>query len=175
MMGNSTPTPILLADIDGIIDLSPWQGEAEARRWFAYFAHIPEAGPRDNGLRDVLELASAEGCAVNYTSRWPGVTTYMVREWQRANDFPTHTILDRRGFEGPADLLARHARVAAGRFQFRRPVLAIHNDTAVAAEARRVHGLAAVGVDQLPPTVEGLRRLFGLARPVAPKPKKESA
>jgi hypothetical protein len=175
MTDHQAPKPILLADLDAVIDMGPWQHLATARRWFDYFSHIPEARPRGNELLDALELATAEGCAVAYTSRWPGVTTYLVREWLSANGFPEHPILDRRGFEAPADLLARHARVSAGRFRFRRPVLVIHNDADVAAEARRVHGLAAIGVAQLPPTVDGLRRLFTLARPAAPKTKKESA
>jgi hypothetical protein len=159
--------PILLVDLDAMIDLDPWGDLAAGKRWIEFFAHIPDAGVRHPELRDVIALAKADGCIVNYASRWPEMVGYLVQEWLEANGFPHFHLLHRRGFDAPAELLARQAAAASARFKARRPVLAVHADPVVAAAARRDHGLAAIGVDQLPATTEGLRRLFALARPVA--------
>jgi hypothetical protein len=171
-MTETRTAPILLVDLDAVIDMSPWQALAAGKRWIEFFGHLPSARPRHPELLDAIELAKADGCIVNYVSRWPEITSYLVQEWLQANDFPHFHALHRRGFSGPADLLAHQAAVASTRFKGRRPVLAIHADPEVAAEARRDHGLAAIGVAQLPDTTDGLRRLFALARPVTPQERK---
>ncbi len=162
----TTPTPptVVLVDVDALVDLDPWEALAQKKRWIEFFGHIPDATPRDNGLLDVLDLAAGDGCRVTYTSRWPSLTLYLIREWLDANGFPQGYAWTRRnGDLAPAALADTHAR-EAGKKQA--PVLVIHADTDAAAALRREHGIAALGVAQLPATVEGLRRVFGLARPV---------
>jgi hypothetical protein len=166
-MTETRTAPILLIDLDAIIDMTPWQSLASGKRWIEFFSRIPVARPRHPELLDAIELAKADGCIVNYVSRWPEITCYLVQEWLEASGFPHFHVLHRRGFAAPAELLARQAAAASARFKGRRPVLAVHADPVVAAAARRDHGLAAIGVEQLPATTEGLRRLFALARPVA--------
>jgi hypothetical protein len=160
--------PIVLIDTDALIDLSPWQAEAEAKRWLEFYTHIPDAEPHDNGLIDVIELAKAEGCIVGYSSRWPDMTGYLLREWLEANGFPMfRTFYRNRHTDSPADLAAIHAAVAAGRFGAKRPVLIVHADDAVAAELHS-RGIAALTPEQLPNTAEGLKKVFALARLAAP-------
>jgi hypothetical protein len=164
----SPKTPIVLIDTDALIDLTPFQDEAEGKRWLAFYSHIPEAKPRNPGLIDVIELAKAVGCIALYTSRWPDITGYLLREWLSDNGFPAFRTFFRRGrVDTPADLAAAHAGLAVARFGGKRPVLVVHNDPAVAAELRS-RGIAALTPEQLPKTAEGLRKVFSLARPVAP-------
>jgi hypothetical protein len=175
----NTPTtipksPIVLIDVDALIDLSLWRAAAEAKRWLEFYTHIPAAKPRNPGLIDVIALAKAEGCIVGYSSRWPEIVGYLWREWLEANDFPPFLTLYRRGYDSPAALSAVHAQLATGKFGAKRPVLVIHNDPAVAAELRNGRGIAALTPEQLPKTVEGLKKVFSLARNVTPL-KKASA
>lgn len=169
----TTPTtppspPIILIDTDAVLDLSPWQAAAEGKRWLEFYIHIPEAKPRNPDLIDVIELAKAEGCIALYTSRWPDITGYLLREWLSANDFPLFNTYYRRGHtDTPAELVAVHAGLAVAKFGAKRPVLVIHNDPTVAAELRG-RGIAALTPEQLPKTAEGLKKVFALARTVAP-------
>ena len=171
-MTETRTAPILLVDLDAMIDLDPWRDLATGKRWLEFFGHIPAAKPRYPELLDAIELAKADGCIVNYFSRWPEIAHYLVREWLETNDFPMFMAWHRRGYAAPAELLAQQSTAAAARFKFRRPVLVIHNNAEIAAEARKSHGIAAVPAAQLPATAEGLRRLFTLARPIH-NPKKE--
>jgi hypothetical protein len=172
----TTPTkqPVILIDTDCLVNLDPWHAAAEAKRWLEFYTHVPEAEPRNPGLADVIELAKAEGCIVGYSSRWPDITGYLLREWLSDNGFPAFRTFFRRGrVDTPADLAAAHAGLAVARFGEKRPVLLVHNDSAVAAELRQ-QGIAALTPEQLPKTVEGLKKVFSLARNVTPL-KKASA
>ena len=152
----------LLIDTDAPINLTPYEELASARRWLHYFLMIPDAQPRNPRLLDVVELAVADGLRVAYTSRWPEMTSYLVKPWLEEHGYPAGFINWRRsGWAGPAELAAVHAAAAARRG----PVLLVHNDVEVAAELRSRFGIATLAPEQLPGTVEGLRRIFALARP----------
>jgi hypothetical protein len=170
-----TKPPIVLIDTDALVNLDPWHAAAEAKRWLEFYTRIPEAEPRNPGLADVIELAKAEGCIAGYSSRWPEITGYLLREWLSENGCPPFRTFFRRGrVDTPADLAAAHAGLAVARFGEKRPVLVVHNDPAVAAELRS-RGIAALTPEQLPKTAVGLRKVFSLARPVAPLKKKAGA
>lgn len=155
----------LLIDTDALIDLTPHEELVREKRWLHYYLHIADAAPRHPQLLDAVELAVADGLRVAYTSRWPEMTSYLVKPWLDTHSYPSGYVNWRRnGWASPAELAALHA-AAAGR---RGPVLLVHNDSAVAAELRSRFGIAALGVEQMPATTEGLRRVFALARP-APK------
>lgn len=160
----ATP-PTLLIDTDALISLDPWEAEVAAKRWLHFYLHIPDAAPRHPQLLDAAELAVADGLRIAYTSRWPEMTSYLVKPWLEQHGYPGGYINWRRsGWASPAELAAVHA-AAAGR---RGPVLVVHNDVEAAAELRSRFGIAALAPEQLPATVEGLRRVFALARPVPP-------
>lgn len=167
--------PTLLVDTDCILDLSPWDEDAKARRWFALFSHIPDAEPRDNSLIDVLDLAQAEGIRIGYSSRWPMLTLTLIRDWIEAHGYPEGYVQTRRSpHASPAHLAAIHAGEAT---RGRSGVVVVHNDTATAAELRQ-RGIAALAPAQLPRTVAGLRRVFELAKPAPrltrPRPKQKT-
>jgi len=172
-----TPTPTttatLLIDTDALINLDAHQDEAQRKRWLHYFMSITISPERNPALRDALELAQADGLRVAYSSRWPEMCSYLVKPWFEQHGYPAGFINWRRTPHlSPAELAAVHA-AAAGR---RGPVLMIHNDSTVAAELRSRFGIAALTPAQLPATVDGLRRVFSLAREV-PKfelPKKQT-
>lgn len=154
----------LLIDTDALINLVPWEELVREKRWLHYFLHIADAAPRHPQLLDAVELAVADGLRVAYTSRWPEITSYLVKPWLQEHGYPAGYVNWRRsGWASPAELAAMHA-ATAGR---RGPVLLVHNDSAVAAELRSRFGIAALAPEQLPATVEGLRRVFELARPVS--------
>ena len=157
--------PTLLVDTDALINLDPWEGEAQQKRLLHFFLHIAEAQPRNPQLLSVAELAQAEGIKIAYSSRWPELCSYLVRPWLQHNGFPEAFINWRRsGWTSPAELGAIHA-AAAGR---RGSVLMLHNDECVAGELRQRFGIAALTPAQLPATADGLRKVFSLARVVAP-------
>ena len=161
-MSDMSPTTVLI-DTDAIIDLDEHVDEVEQKRWLHYFLHIAGAPQRNPQLRDVLELAQADNLKVAYSSRWPEMTSYLVKPWLEQHGYPAGFINWRRtGWTSPAELGAMHAAAAARRGS----VLMIHNDDAVAAEMRQRFGLAALTPAQLPSTTDGLRRVLSLARPV---------
>ena len=178
-MTDTTPTPkppTLLVDTDALIDLDRWQEEAAAKRWLHFFLHIAEAQPRHPELLDAIELAKGDGVRVEYTSRWIPAAQYLLRDWLAEQGYPGARMWMRRNPDlDAADLAAQHGGfVSTGK----RPVLLLHNDAEVAASLRKRH-IAALAPAQLPHTVEGLRKMFALARPVAqaarPERKKEAA
>ena len=178
-MTDTTPTPkppTHLVDTDALIDLDRWQEEAAAKRWLHFFLHIAEAQPRHPELLDAIELAKADGVRVEYSSRWIPAAQYLLRDWLAEQGYPGARMWMRRNPDlDAADLAAQHGGfVSTGK----RPVLIVHNDTDVAAALRKRH-IAALAPAQLPHTVEGLRKMFALARPVAqaarPERKKEAA
>jgi hypothetical protein len=154
--------PTLLVDTDALINLAPWDEDAKARRWFALFSHIPEAGPRNPALLDVLELAAGDGIRIGYSSRWPVLTLSLIREWIEDHGYPNGFVQTRRSpHASPADVAAIHAGEAT---RGRSGVVVVHNDLAVATELRG-RAIAALTPAQLPQTVEGLRRVFASAKP----------
>jgi hypothetical protein len=162
------PTPpTMLLDTDTLIDLRAHQGLVREKRWLHYYMHIAEAPQRNPQLLDAIELAVADGIKVAYSSRWPELTSYLVKAWLESHGYPygypSGFINWRRsGWTSPAELGAIHA-TAAGR---RGSVLFIHQDEAVAAELRSRFGIAALTPAQLPATTDGLRKVLALARPV---------
>jgi hypothetical protein len=167
--------PTLLVDTDALIDLDAWEEEVREKRWLHYYLQITAAAPRNPQLLDALELAQSDGLRIAYSSRWPELTSYLVKPWLEERGYPDGFINWRRsGWASPAELAAMHA-AAAGR---RGPVLLVHNDSAVAAELRSRFGIAALTPAQLPGTVDGLRRVLALARPaprlLKPRPKTEN-
>ena len=165
--------PTLLVDTDALIDLGEHQELAEQRRWLHYFIRIAEAPQRNPQLLDVLELGVADNLKIAYSSRWPEMTSYLVKPWLEERGYPAGFINWRRSaWASPAELAAMHAAAASRRG----PVLLVHNDVEVAAELRSRFGISALTPAQLPATVDGLRRVFSLAREV-PKfelPKKQT-
>jgi hypothetical protein len=164
--------PTLLVDTDCVLSLDPWEADAKARRWFELFSHIPDAEPRNGGLLDVLELAQEDGIRIGYTSRWPMLTLQLIRDWIEEHGYPEGYVQTRRSPRiSPADLAAIHAGEAT---RGRSGVLVVHADEAVTAELRS-RSIAALTPAQLPQTVEGLRRVFDLAKPaprlLKPRPK----
>jgi len=159
------PATTILVDTDAIIDLDVHEELVREKRWLHYFLNISEAPERNPQLRDVLELAAAEGLRVAYSSRWPELTAYLVKPWIQSHGMPEAFVNWRRnGWATPAELGGMHA-VAAGRHG---AVLFIHNDSEACAQMRQRFGIAALTPAQLPQSVEGLRRVFALARPVEP-------
>jgi hypothetical protein len=166
--------PTLLVDTDCILDLDPWAQDAKDRRWFALFSHIPEAEPRNPELLDILELAAGDGIRIGYSSRWPMLTLHLIRDRLAELGFPEGYVQTRRSpHSSPADVAAVHAGEAT---RGRSGVLIVHADEAVTAELRS-RAIAAVTPRQLPQNVEGLRRVFALAKPaprlLKPKQKQE--
>ena len=165
----------LLIDTDAVLSLDTWEELAQQRRWFELFSHIPEAEPRHDGLLDALELAAGDGVRVGYASRWPGVTLALIRDRLAELGYPEGYIQTRRSAHiSPVDLAAIHAGEAS---RGRTPVLVVHHEDATAA-ALRQRGIAALTPAQLPGTVDGLRRVFALAKPaprlLKPRPKTEN-
>lgn len=159
------PAITVLCDTDALINLDAWEELVREKRWLHFYMHIAEAPQRNPQLLDALELAQADACRIAYSSRWPELTSYLVRPWLEANGYPAGFVNWRRAaWASPAELGAMHAAAAARRGS----VLMIHNDDAVAAEMRQRFGLAALTPAQLPSTTDGLRRVFSLARPVPP-------
>lgn len=179
-MPDTTPAPkppTLLVDTDALIDLDPWQEEAQAKRWLHFFLRVTEAQPRHPALLDAIELAKTDGVRVEYSSRWIPASQYLLRDWLAEHGYPAARMWMRRNPNlSAADLAAQHAAfVSTGK----RPVLIVHNDDEVTAALRQRH-IVALTPAQLPQTVEGLRRVFALARPVpltakADRKKKEAA
>jgi len=159
------PAITVLIDTDAIIDLDEHVEEVEQKRWLHYFLHISPAPQRNPQMRDVLELAQADNLTVAYSSRWPEMTSYLVKPWLEQHGYPAGFINWRRsGWASPVELGAMHAAAAARRGS----VLFIHNDPEVASEMRSRFGIAGLTPPQLPQSVEGLRKVFSLARPVRP-------
>jgi hypothetical protein len=163
-MSNTHPaTTTVLVDTDALIDLDAWEELVREKRWLHFYLRIAEAPQRNSQLLDALELAQADGCRIAYSSRWPELTSYLVKPWLEANGYPGGFINWRRAaWASAAELGALHAAAAARRGA----VLMIHNDEAVAAEMRQRFGIAALTPVQLPATTDGLRRVFSLAREV---------
>ena len=158
------PATTVLVDTDALINLDEWEPEVAAKRLLHFYMHIAEAPERNPQLLDALDLAVADNCRIAYSSRWPELTSYLVKPWLEERGYPEAYVNWRRtAWASPAELGALHAAAAARRG----PVVIIHNDEAVAAEMRSRFGIAALSPTQLPTTTDGLRRVFALARPVA--------
>ena len=113
----------------------------------------------------MLELARADGLRIAYSSRWPEMCSYLVKPWLEQHGYPPGFVNWRRTPTlSAADLAATHAAAAARRGWLQ----LVHNEVGVAAEVLSRFGIAALPAEQLPPTVEGLRRVLKtcLARPV---------
>ena len=90
------------------------------------------------------------------------LTLQLIRDWIEAHGYPEGFVQTRRSpHASPADLAAIHAGEAT---RGRSGVVVVHADSAVAAELRS-RSIAALTPAQLPQTVEGLRRVFSLAKP----------
>lgn len=160
-----TAATTVLFDLDALVDMDLWEAEVRQKKWIHFYLQVSSAPERNPALRDAIELAITDGIKVAYSSRWPEMTSYLVKPWLEQHGFPASFINWRRsGWASPAELGAMHAAAAARRGS----VLFIHNDDAVAAEMRSRFGIAALTAVQLPSTTDGLRRVFSLARPVAP-------
>lgn len=169
--------PIVLVDVDALVDLSPWEHLAQERQWEDFFSHIPQAQARDNDIPALLELAKTDGCWIGYTCRWRPDYRDDVYTWMDAHDLPRGALYMRSTEKMDASgLVIRHARFIAKKTENRRPVFIIHNDNDVAATLRK-KGLAALGASQIPQTVKEFRAILQHARmvPTTPKPKKKEA
>lgn len=173
--------PLVLIDTDAIVDLSPWEELAKDGKWIAFFSNIPDAAPRTNGVRDLIDFAKSERAFVAYTSRWYLDYRPETWAWLEANAFPHFDLyLRTHPRQSPAEVRLRHAVAASAKVSHKRPVLVIDADPEVCAELR-AKGIAAVPADKVPDTVAGLRSLLAYARPLpadltnkfAPKPKKK--
>lgn len=155
-------TTTLLVDTDAVLNLDPWSQLAAERRWLHFYLHITDAQPRSAALLDVIQLAESDGLRVRYSSRWPEMTAYLLKGWLDEHGYPAGYVHFRHSSsQDPVTLAALHARAAARGGE----LVMVHHDADIAAELRAKHSLAALGDQQLPATVEGLRRVFSLARP----------
>lgn len=160
-----TAAATVLFDLDALVDMDLWEDEVRQKRWLHFYLHASEAAERNPALRDAIELAVTDGIRVAYSSRWPEMTSYLVKPWLEQHGYPAGFINWRRsGWASPAELGALHAAAAARRGS----VLFIHNDPEVASELRSRFGIAGLTPPELPQSVEGLRKVFSLARPVRP-------
>lgn len=169
----SDTLPVVLVDIDALIDMDAWHTLAVERRWSEFFSHISEAPARDNSVPDMLDLAKGDGCWIAYTCRWDSRYRDAVFAWMGDHDLPRGTTYMRmsRGFD-PVGLALRHAQLVTEKTAGRRPVFVIHNDADIAAALRK-RGVAALGVNQIPMTVREFRAILNHARPVSRLKRKE--
>ncbi|MBP2452507.1 HAD family hydrolase [Mycolicibacterium lutetiense] len=158
--------PIVLIDTDTLADMDPWQELAKGKRWTEFFSHIPDAKPRDNGVRDLIDFAKSEGAFVVYTSRWDAAYRRDAWAWLEGVGFPHFDLYMRTNpYLSPAEVRLRHAVRASAKVRHTRPVVVIDADPAVCVELR-AKGIAAVCADKVPDTVAGLRSLLAYARPL---------
>lgn len=165
-MTNTQRAPLVLIDTDSIADLTPWQELARTRNWREFFSTIPDAKPRDNGVRDLIDFAKSEGAFIAYTARWDAAYRRETWAWLTDYKFPHFDLYMRtHPCQAPAEVRLRHAVAASAKLRHKYPVLVIDNDPQVCAELR-AKSVAAVPANRVPETVTALRSLLAYARPL---------